>query len=64
MRIGNSGMSNLISAKLSWRPVTMQLLKKFHYSLSWSSDDCDEDSKPLRARTPVSIVNYFRVGYY
>jgi len=51
--IGDPDSRNLINARLSWRPVTMTL-KKFHYTLSWSSKDCDDDSKPLRARTRVS----------
>jgi len=51
--IGDPDSRNLINARLSWRPVTMTL-KKFHYTLSWSSKDCNDESKPLRARTRVS----------
>jgi len=74
--ISDPDSRNLINARLSWRPVTMTL-KKFHYTLSWSSKDCNDESKPLRARTRVSklflcwirfiyfliLINYIHVYY-
>ncbi|XP_001952856.2 anosmin-1 [Acyrthosiphon pisum] len=56
--IGDPDSRNLINARLSWRPVTMTL-KKFHYTLSWSSKDCNDESKPLRARTEVPYFDLF-----
>uniref|UniRef100_A0A2S2NWT7 Anosmin-1 n=1 Tax=Schizaphis graminum TaxID=13262 RepID=A0A2S2NWT7_SCHGA len=56
--IGNPDKRNLINARLSWRPVTLAL-KKFHYTLSWSSKDCNDESKPLRVRTPVPYFDLF-----
>lgn len=53
MVIGDPDSRNLINVRISWRPVTMTL-KKFHYTLSWSSKNCNDESKPLRARTRVS----------
>jgi len=60
--IGDPDRSNLINARLSWRPVSMSLKKYIHYNLSWSSEDCKDESKPLRVRTPVSKL--YLVGYY
>jgi len=65
--IGSPDKRNLINARLSWRPVTLAL-KKFHYTLSWSSKDCNDESKPLRVRTPVSylffIFDTIDIKYY
>lgn len=45
--------TNSIMARISWRPVSMST-KKHLYTLLWDSDNCEDESKQLKARTRVS----------
>lgn len=50
---GGGYKTDLIHARISWRPVNMSA-KKFLYTVSWTPENCEDKSKKLRAKVRVS----------
>lgn len=46
--------TDLIHARISWRPVTVSG-KKVLYTVSWTPESCEDETKAFRAKVPVSL---------